>query len=203
MFDSSRYVKSRVLISRLAAIPLGVIVLMSDSRWENHPLCSAIFFGLGCVFVAISTIGRLWCSLYISGYKARNLITVGPYSLCRNPLYFFSLCGALGVGLTTEMLIMAAVIGCIFALYYPAVIRAEEERLLKLHTEDYTIYKERVPRFLPRNLQMSEPDEYVVNPRIYRKSMIDALWFVWLVGIIELAEGFREAGMLPTLFTLY
>jgi hypothetical protein len=101
------------------------------------------------------------------------------------------------------MLIMAAVIGCIFALYYPAVIRTEEERLLKLHTEDYTIYKERVPRFLPRNLQMSEPDEYVVNPRIYRKSMIDALWFVWLVGIIELAEGFREAGMLPTLFTLY
>jgi protein-S-isoprenylcysteine O-methyltransferase Ste14 len=36
---------------------------------------------------------RLWCSLYISGYKNSQLITSGPYSLCRNPLYFFSFVG--------------------------------------------------------------------------------------------------------------
>lgn len=203
MPDRPIYLKSRVLISRLASIPLGLLVVVSDSRWENHPLLSAIFFGLGCALVGISTVGRLWCSLYISGYKSRTLITVGPYSLCRNPLYLFSFCGAVGVGLATETLIIPAIAGVIFALYYPAVMRAEEGKLSTLHGEDYAAYMKSVPSFLPRSLKVSEPDEYVVNPRTYRKSMIDALWFVWLVGIVELAEALRHAGILPTFFYLY
>jgi hypothetical protein len=50
---------------------------------------------------------------------------------------------------------------------------------------------------------MSEPDEYRVNPRAYRKSMTDALWFIWLVGILKVAEAFREAGIFPIFFELY
>lgn len=190
------------MILRLLALPLALVIFVSESRWEPQ-LWDAIFFGVGCVLVAISTIGRLWCSLYISGYKARTLITVGPYSLCRNPLYLFSLCGAVGVGFTTETLTVPLVAALVFALYYPAVVRAEEQKMAQAHGADYEAYVKSVPRFFPRGLKVSEPDQYVVNPVVYRKSMLDALWFVWLVGIIELAEAFREAGILPTLLSLY
>jgi hypothetical protein len=163
----------------------------------------AILFGMGCVLVAISTVGRLWCSLYISGYKTRSLITVGPYSLCRNPLYLFSLCGALGVGFTTETLTAPLFAGLAFALYYPSVMELEEERLSQAHGPEYEAYVKSVPRFLPRNFKILEPDRYIVNPSAYRKSMIDAVWFIWLVGIVEFAEALREVGILPALFKFY
>lgn len=197
------YLKSRLLLSRLGAIPLALIVFVSESRWESVPVLEALFFGAGCILVGISTIGRLWCSLYISGYKSRALIVHGPYSLSRNPLYLFSLFGALGVGLTTETLLIPAFLGAIFALYYPAVMQSEEEKLLKLHGEEYAAYVRRVPGFFPRTLKVAEPDGYTVNPRAFRKSMMDALWFVWLVGIVEFAEALREAGIFPVLFRLY
>jgi hypothetical protein len=33
---------------------------------------------------AVASLGRMWCSLYIAGSKDKELITNGPYSLCRN-----------------------------------------------------------------------------------------------------------------------
>lgn len=58
---------------------------------------STILFLLGLLLVGVATVGRLWCSLYISGHENSELITTGPYSLSRNPLYFFSLPGFAGI----------------------------------------------------------------------------------------------------------
>jgi len=55
--------------------------------------------------------------------QKRKLLTV---AMCRNPLYFFSLLGALGVGLTTETLLIPFVILIAFVGYYPNVIKSEE-----------------------------------------------------------------------------
>lgn len=33
--------------------------------------------------------------------------------------------------------------------------------------------------------------------------MFDALWFVWLLGILELVEALHEAGVLPIVLRLY
>ena len=92
----------RILHSRLFAGGLFAVILFSDSRWENIGLTSAVLFFSGALLVGIATVGRLWCSLYISGYKTKQLVKTGPYSLSRNPLYFFSLLGAIGVGMVTE-----------------------------------------------------------------------------------------------------
>lgn len=122
---------------------------------------------------------------------------------CRNPLYLFSLCGALGVGFATETFTIPAIIAVAFAFYYPFVISAEEKELAAVHGQEYAAYVKRVPRFWPRRLRIDEPGQYVVNPRAFRKSMFDALWFVWLVELIEFAEAFREAGILPIAWSLY
>ncbi len=193
----------RILHSRLFAAGLFLLVLLSDSRWENVGLTSAVLFFAGALLVGVATVGRLWCSLYISGHKTKLLVTSGPYSLCRNPLYFFSLLGAIGVGMVTETVTVPIAIAAGFALYYPSVIREEEKRLAEIHGDEYAEYQRNTPVFLPSISHLTEPEEYSVNPRIFKKSIFEALWFVWIVGIIELLEEIHATGMIPTLFHLY
>ena len=153
--------------------------------------------------MGIGSLGRIWCSLYIAGYKNSVLVTSGPYSITRNPLYFFSLLGSVGVGLATETLVTPFVILLLFLGYYPIVIRSEERRLLKLHGENFEVYCRKTPTFFPKLSLLEEPLTYIVNAKIFRKNIFGALWFIWLMGILEIIEAFHEAGVLPIYLRIY
>ena len=194
----------RMLLTRIFAFLLIVMILFSTSIWEfRAPLVSSLFFFVGILLVAIASLGRLWCSLYIGGYKTDKLITLGPYSLCRNPLYFFSLLGAIGVGLASETLTIPAIIVFGFSLYYPFVVLSEQKQLLKTHGKEYETYVHTTPAFFPKPSLLTEPSDYTVKPRIFRKHMFGALWFVWLVGVLELIEEAHELQIVPVFFRLY
>ena len=195
--------KKRKILTRLLGVVLVLLILFSVSYWEKTLIISDIFFLFGIVMVGVATVGRLWCLLYISGYKTNTLIKCGPYSLCRNPLYFFSLLGGVGVGLASETLILPGIILIGFALYYPFLIRAEERKLRKVHNKEFEAYINCTPRFFPSFGLLQEPQEYTVKPKAFRKGLFDALWFVWLVGILELIEAFHEYDVLPVLLELY
>ncbi|MEN6347994.1 MAG: hypothetical protein ABFD08_01155 [Syntrophomonas sp.] len=107
--------KFRIEISRVFIAALIIIIALSDSAWESQaPFVGAVLFLIGSILVGIASLGRLWCSLYIAGYKTDFLVIEGPYSLCRNPLYFFSLIGAVGVGFSAETLTLPVVLFLIF-----------------------------------------------------------------------------------------
>jgi len=196
--------KLRIYVSRVLGVLLLLVILFSSSYWESTmPAVSVVLFVLGAVLVGIASLGRLWCSVYIAGYKTDRLIALGPYSMCRNPLYFFSLLGALGVGLATETLVVPIVIVVAFAIYYPLVIKSEEAGLKKIHTEAFDKYCQRVPRFFPKLSYLKEPEEYIVKPVIFKRHMFDALWFIWILGILELIEGLHDLNILPTFLILY
>jgi hypothetical protein len=130
--------------------------------------------------------------MYISGYKGSELITSGPYSISRNPLYFFSLLGWIGIGIATETFSFGIAFALAFWLLYPHIIKREEEYLRGKFGQAFTEYCGRTPRFFPNPKAFHEPESYVVNPRLFRRAMGDALWFIWLVGIIELVEALHE-----------
>lgn len=80
----------RTRLSRVAGIIVFACVAFCGSRWAlASPVTGAILTGLGLILVSVAACGRLWCMLYIAGYKTQKLVTAGPYSLCRNPLYLF------------------------------------------------------------------------------------------------------------------
>jgi len=196
--------KNRRALTRYFAVLLSIMISLSESAWNAHHsgIADALFL-TGLVLVGIAAVGRLWCSLHISGYKTNTLITVGPYSLCRNPLYAFSLLGGIGVGLASETFSLAVAIGLAFLLYYPLVVRAEERNLRELHRADFEKYLATTPRFWPSFRRFQEPPEYVVRPRIFRRAMRDALLFVWAVAALKLLEALHEHQILSTLFRMY
>ncbi|MBF0225595.1 MAG: isoprenylcysteine carboxylmethyltransferase family protein [Desulfobacterales bacterium] len=195
--------KHRILISRIFVIAIITLILFSNNLWEKLPIAANIYFLIGIFLIGIATVGRLWCLLYISGYKTNTLITMGPYSMSRNPLYFFSLLGAIGVALTSEILSVAILTIIAFAIYYPNVIEAEENTLRKVHGENFETYCKNVPKFFPSFFLLKEPDEYVVKPIIFKQGIFDALWFIWIVGFLEIIKLLHHLNIMPMYFSIY
>jgi protein-S-isoprenylcysteine O-methyltransferase Ste14 len=193
----------RTLLIRVSLVVVLVLLVVSDSHWRGSGSLLTLLFPLGIFLAAIGAVGRLWCSVYISGYKTNRLITSGPYAMCRNPLYFFSLIGVVGVALVTETLAIPAVLFAGFVFYYPSVVLGEESRLAEIHGQDYQDYCRQTPRFFPSLTALTEPEEYMVRPAIIRKSFIDAIWFVWGVGVIELIKALHDTGVLPVYLMIY
>ncbi|WDP88485.1 MAG: isoprenylcysteine carboxylmethyltransferase family protein [Desulfobacter sp.] len=196
--------KHRILISRIAAFIVLFFVVTSKSRWETeNEILTFVLFVVGIFLVGIASLGRMWCSLYIAGYKDEQLITQGPYSLCRNPLYFFSMLGVMGIGFCTETLTFPFLFALLFSGYYPFVIKSEEKRLKSIFGYAFEQYTRKIPAFFPRMSSFEEPEAYQVNPLVYRIHIFSALWFVWIAGIIEVIEGLREIGVFNALWRFY
>ncbi len=196
--------KLRIHLSQIFCVILFLLIALTDSAWETKSLLMGKFLFLGGVtLVGIASMGRLWCSLYIAGYKTNNLVTDGPYSVSRNPLYVFSLLGAMGIGLISETLLIPALILIAFAIYYPSVIRSEEGGMKEFHGEAFESYCARVPSFFPKMSLLREPESYLTKPKVFKQHIFSALWFIWFIGIMEFIKGLHAIHVLPTLFSIY
>lgn len=197
-------VRCRTRLSQLGGVAFLAVCALSGKKFEviSPNLCD-LMFALGCVFIGLAAVGGIWCALYIAGYKNEGLIDTGLYSMTRNPLYFFSCCGAVGAGLCTESAVLTAVIAAVFALMYPKVIQAEEAQLTDIFGDAFRDYMARVPRFWPKLSLFREPEAYTVTPRVFRREVFDAVWFVWVAGVLELLEVLGAVKILPKLFWIY
>src|ERR1700674_3168149 len=96
-----------------------LLLLFTQSRWQaTAPHIRALIEVAGVFLILLSILGRTWCTLYIGGRKRRELITQGPYSIVRNPLYLFSSIGAAGIaaqiGSALVVFLFAATTAAIF-----------------------------------------------------------------------------------------
>ncbi len=158
---------------------------------------------IGWVFIAACVSGRAWSSSYISGRKNTTLQVHGPYSICRNPLYFFSFLGGLGVACVTETLTIPFIFAVVFLLYYRQVIGYEEAMLSQIYGQQYSDYLASTNRFWPSWKSYTEPATYEVVAARYRKELMDVTWFITAGGLVELIEGLHRAGYLPVLWRTY
>ena len=174
------------------------------SRWRRRTSLTARIlavnvFALGLMVAVAGFLGRLWALCHVGDRKKRELVTTGPYSMCRHPLYFFSLVGGVGLALCTERLAVAAFFLVLCAVFLPAWLRSEE-RYLEERFPDYADYKRAVPAFLPRWGLLRNPDYVTVSSRTLRRALLDSAAFLALLGALELVEGLQAASILPPLF---
>jgi protein-S-isoprenylcysteine O-methyltransferase Ste14 len=83
--------------------------------------------------------------------EARRLVTGGPYSLSRHPVYLGEITTAIGVNLATGGLLAAIAIAYFIGCELLR-IRWEERILATTFPDDYPAYARRVPRYLPNPL---------------------------------------------------
>lgn len=180
----------------------AAILLFVSTAWVNDEVHDFMeIFGLALIGVAI--LGRLWCTLYIGGRKSEEIVSSGPYSVSRNPLYVFSTIGAIGVGAQSASLILAFVFGGLCFAAFSIVARREEKFLALQFPKTYPAYVGRVPRFFPNfSLFQDEPSLTVMPHRVYA-TFVDGLVFFAAFPIFEAVEYLQESGILPVLLRLY
>jgi len=194
------YVKQRIFWTRIFAIIAIILLLFSSHSWRSDGIFYFLMEWIGFSMVVIATLGRLWCSLYIAGYKDDQMITLGPYSLVRNPLYFFSFIGALGLGFSSQNLIIIGLMITMFVVFYPHVIDSEEKTLEMLFKDQYIQYKNTTPKYWPSFKNYQEPNEYTVKPKQITIAFLSAMWFLWFFMIFNIIELFQNMNILPVLF---
>jgi protein-S-isoprenylcysteine O-methyltransferase Ste14 len=193
----------RLVSSRVAVVALIALALVSTHAWHEHGVVDAVLSGIGYAMLLVGAIGRIWCAVYIAGRKNRDLVVDGPFSMTRNPLYFFSFVAFVGAGLSFESITLAIVFGIVFfATHWRAILR-EERTLAEIFGSDYEAYVERVPRFLPRPRLYAPAAVVTLSVPVFVRAMVEA-------GLIPLAflgaqaiEAGHDSGLLPTLLWLY
>jgi protein-S-isoprenylcysteine O-methyltransferase Ste14 len=194
--------KNRILLSRVLIGCVVLVMIFSKSVWQPGLAAHMASELSAFVLVVLAAFGRLWALSYISGHKTRDLITEGPYSIMRNPLYFFSLCGALGVCILSKSILVSGSILLAFAFYYPLVIRAEEGHLAQVHGEIFRHYCSVVPSFIPKISLFHEPKDYPVNARLFRRAFFSVMWFPLAFILIHILGHLQEMGIVPVLLSI-
>jgi protein-S-isoprenylcysteine O-methyltransferase Ste14 len=189
--------KVAVLVFLLGLIGLS-LVSRTPGGEEWHETLELVGFGA----MALSIIGRAWCSLYIGGRKKAEIVDRGPYSISRNPLYVFSFIGAFGVGAQTGSLTIAVLFVLAALLVFRLTVHREEAFLAQEFGEAYARYKARTPRFWPRFSLWRDEAELTVRPSLFLLTIRDGLVFLLAIPIFELIELGQADRWLTVLFHL-
>ena len=145
--------KKRIVVLRLSILLIITFIIL-DNNFSAYNLdidlnTSILFSCIGFALVVLGGFGRIWSSLYLEGFKTKKLIKDGPYSMVRNPLYFFSLTILLGICFAIKSIPISIALLLVFVLFHVPTIMNEEKVLLSTHDKSYKAYYESTPRLLP------------------------------------------------------
>ena len=189
---------------RMAILRISIILIITsiiiDNNFSAFSLnidmnTSLLFSYIGFSLVVLGGFGRIWASLYLEGFKTRKLIKEGPYSMVRNPLYFFSLMLFLGMCFAIKSIAVSFALLVVFVLFHIPTILNEEKVLLSTHDDSYRAYYESTPRLLPNLFKYKKTESTdVIQVRI--KSINKRLWeVIGYLFLFTLIDFFYFAGL--------
>ena len=112
----------------------------------------SMVLGYGLLFVGIGIFFQGWRQLH-SARQENRLVTDGLYNLVRHPQYMGLFIGIFGEGVVHWPTLFSVGLFPVIVFAYVMLARSEEKRVLKEFGEEYRIYMEKVPMFIPRRNQ--------------------------------------------------
>lgn len=195
--------KRRLLAIQMGATCLAAVMLLSVPAWEDEIVSLEAIEMIGTFMLLFCMFGRLWSILYVGDRKNVELVTSGPYSVTRNPLYFFSTMGAAGIGLMFGSLTLAGLSGALIYLILRETALKEAVFLRDAFGHDYAEYAGRTPLFWPNPFRYRDSSDGRFSARVLKRTFVDGLYFLAIFPAVEVSEYLRDMGMLPTVFRLY
>ena len=154
------------------------LFLLSKPNIREDQLADFWLDVAGCVALGAGVLIRLWATRSIAGRKAREVVSEGPYSLCRNPLYWGTLLIAVGACLFLKSWTFAVISLGPILLYPLAVVPAEERYLRNKLGQPYLDYCNRVPRWWPRLSGYQPSPTTAASSAAARAEAIRSVWWV-------------------------
>jgi protein-S-isoprenylcysteine O-methyltransferase Ste14 len=196
---SKNIIARKIIIGIPVLVALGFL-LVADSYWIVGGVVDRSVKWSGIILMSICIVGRTWSSLYIGGRKNLEVIDIGPYSMMRNPLYFFSIIGAIGAGSQSGSLIVSLLAGTFTWAVFRWITLGEEDYLRAIHPDTYRQYVTRVPRFLPKISLWTSPETLVIRPKAVFSTFFDGLIFLSAIPLAELITYLHHHEILPVYF---
>jgi len=188
--------KKRILTIKFLSVLLLILMLTT----QGHP--NIYMDILGFLLIVAAGLGRVWAASYIAGFKKGKVVQDGPYSIMRNPLYFFSFLGFAGIGLVFGSVVLAVLFVGVFLVTHLPIIRYEEGQLLELFGEEYATYKAKTPRFFPKPSLFHSPTMIDFYPKKFAKTLRESALLIASYGLIKFIVWLHENNILPNLVTL-
>ena len=200
----SELLRARGRHTRWFALGVFVVFLFAEPLAARHLALERSLVALGNLLIVAGGLVRVYCSLFIGGWKNQRLAAVGPYGLVRNPLYVGSLMATLGVGLVTASLTLCALLFVFIMAYYSRTVAREEAYLEQQFGAAYRDYQNAVPRWLPAlGARLNLPAEVTAKPRYVLNGIRDITLVILAYPLCELVRVAHVCGWLPSFYRLW
>jgi isoprenylcysteine carboxyl methyltransferase (ICMT) family protein YpbQ len=103
---------------------------------------------LAIPLVVLGEMVRFWAAGHLE--KNNRVVTSGPFGYVRNPLYVGSFLIFCGLCVMMNRWILAVAFLAVFVVFHIGATVFEERHLQRVFGDDFTEYRKRVPRLIPR-----------------------------------------------------
>jgi protein-S-isoprenylcysteine O-methyltransferase Ste14 len=180
--------KNRMIVSRVLIFAALTLILFTRQYWSYESALHETFDAIGYMLIVFCGMGRLYTTAFLGGFKNKQLVTYGPFSMVRNPLYVFSWLGFTGFAIFSNNVWVMLVVPVGFFFLYLFLVKREESFLAETFGVEFTAYCARVPRFIPDFSNFHQPDEITMTPRFYLRGLLDNIWWFIIPVILEMTE---------------
>lgn len=188
----------RIAALRLLFVVSIPLILFTRSAWVDRGWAIEGIEVVGTLLIVFAVLGRFWAILYIGGHKNAMIMQDGPYSVCRHPLYFFSILGAAGFGLVLGSFVLAAFLSVAVFLILAATASREEAYLRTEFGPAYDVYATQVPRIWPKPSHFHTEPAVLVKIATLRVNFFDALVFLGFIPLAKFIDQIKEIGLVQT-----
>ncbi len=192
--------KLRVVLVRLAFLPVIFVAIFVRPSWDPESTGAFFIEFAGYMFLILGLSVRIWSILYVGGKKSQELVTDGPYSLCRNPLYVGTFLLTIGAGLCFENLLMLLTMLATIVPAHMMAARLEEKHLVAKFPQEYPLYTKKVPSFWPRVENYHSRELLSVSMRAIRRIAVDTSGIILIPMVEDFLELLHQHGIVPVLW---
>jgi protein-S-isoprenylcysteine O-methyltransferase Ste14 len=196
---------AKVQVYRKIAIVILAPLALFLALFTSTPLgevAREVVHETGVILIIIGILFRTFATFFIGGKKNNRVVSDGVYSIVRNPLYTATFIASFGFGLQSSSVTLGVLFFLAIYFVFYIVVKKEEQHLTTLFGQNYTDYKIRTPRFLPKLSLWNSHGSVEVDLGYAKKTLKDASAFLIAIPLFGLIHQLQQHHILPILFYL-